>query len=63
MSDCYANRNNVLVQNMEAHILTSEPSEWLVYDPDDWFTIDSDTHHCGHILHQILCGDKQRRQS
>lgn len=40
------------------HTLTSEPSEWLVYDPNDWFTIDSHTYHRGHILDQVLCGGR-----
>lgn len=43
---------------VEAHALTSEPGEWLVYDPNDWFTIYSHTYHCGHILHQILYGER-----
>lgn len=41
------------------HTLTSEPSERLVYDPNDWFTIYSHTYHCSHILHQILCGERK----
>lgn len=36
--------------------LTSEPSEWQMYNPNDWFTIYSHTYHCGHILHKLLYG-------
>lgn len=68
---CMPQSESNQVQNVEAvcltntsktekHRLTSEPSERLVYHPNDWFTIYSHTYHCGHILHQILYGDRER---
>lgn len=47
------------IQVVEAKTPTSEASEWLVYDPNDWFTIYSHTDHRGHVLHQVLCGEEE----